>query len=135
MAQEPAMKRACLPVLALVSACGEAEQSAAPAPGAQQGTEAEDNRIACALAGADGFERACTVERASSEDGTVLVLRAPDGGFRRFLITGDGRGVVAADGAEPALVSAVGDNEIEVRVGRDRYRLPATVRPAPHQGQ
>jgi hypothetical protein len=35
---------------------------------------------------------------------------------------------MAADGAEPANVRIVGPNLIEVSIGGDRYRLPATVR-------
>jgi hypothetical protein len=57
----------------------------------------------------------------------VLTLHNPDGGFHRLLVTKDGRGVVAADGAEPAIVRVVGEREIEVAIGGDRYRLPATV--------
>ena len=58
----------------------------------------------------------------------VLTIRHPDGGFRRLRITADGRGVIAADGAEPARVSVIGPADIEVAVGGDRYRLPATVK-------
>jgi hypothetical protein len=58
----------------------------------------------------------------------MLTIRHDDGGFRRFRVLKDGRGVVTADGAEPALVSTIGSNAIEVQVGQDRYRLPATVK-------
>ena len=37
----------------------------------------------------------------------------------------DGRGLVSADGSEPAKVTVVGDGLIEVAVAGDRYRLPA----------
>lgn len=43
-------------------------------------------------------------------------------------MTNDGRGLVAEDGAEPAIVNPVSDREIEVSIAFDRYRLPATVR-------
>jgi hypothetical protein len=58
----------------------------------------------------------------------VLTLRQPDGGFRRLRVTGDGRGVIAADGAEQASVTLVAPVTIEVAIGNMRYRLPAVVR-------
>jgi hypothetical protein len=70
----------------------------------------------------------CTVERERTDAGLVLTLRDPDGGFRRLLATRDGRGLVAAAGAEPARVAVVGPDLIEVALGGHRYRLPATVR-------
>ena len=81
--------------------------------------------IDCQPAGASTFTHDCTVERADSPDGAILTLRHPDGGFRRLLITRDGLGVTAADGAEPAEVWMHGGREIEVRIADDRYRLPA----------
>ncbi len=62
----------------------------------------------------------------------MLTVRHPDGGFRRFAVTSDGSGLVSADGAEPAAVS-LRDGGIEVVVGTDRYRFPATV--AEHDGE
>jgi hypothetical protein len=35
---------------------------------------------------------------------------------------------VAADGADRAIVTIVADNQIEVALAGDRYRLPATVK-------
>jgi hypothetical protein len=84
--------------------------------------------VECALGGSSRYERACRVERLSGAEGLVLVLRAPDGGFRRLLVTRDGRGVVAADGAEAARVTVLDADSIEVAVGGDRYRLPARVK-------
>ena len=72
----------------------------------------------------------CTVERQQDGDGLVLVLRHPDGGFRRLRVTRDGQGVVAADGAQPAAVRIVGGRDIDVAIGGDHYRLPATIRAA-----
>ena len=68
------------------------------------------------------------MERSTTQEGLVLVLHHPDGGFRRLLVTTDGRGVVAADGSEQASVAVVGPGMIEVAIGEDRYRLPATVK-------
>ena len=92
-------------------------------------------RIECAVGRAQSFEPGCTLERSASAEGLTLTIRKPDGGFRRLLVTGDGRGVTAADGAEPAIVSVAGENRIEVAIGGDRYRLPATVRAGAQQGQ
>ncbi|WP_294280980.1 hypothetical protein [uncultured Sphingomonas sp.] len=83
--------------------------------------------VECALSGAAGFTRDCTVEQSASADGAILTVRHPDGGFRRFRVTQDGRGVAAADGSVPAQVRVAGDCQIEVQLGDDRYRLPATV--------
>ncbi|WP_308461528.1 hypothetical protein [Sphingomonas citricola] len=91
---------------------------------------ADDGLINCAVGSAATLSRVCSVERQESDRGLVLTVRHPDGGFRRLLVTRDGRGVVAADGALPAQVTLVGANEIEVALGDDIYRLPATIRGA-----
>ena len=85
-------------------------------------------RVACALSGATAFRLDCEMDRISGPDGERLVLGRADAGYRRFAVTRDGRGIVAADGAEPAHVEVVEDGLIEVSVGNDRYRLPATTR-------
>jgi hypothetical protein len=103
-------------LLPFVAACG----------GPPAATRAED-RIECAVDGAAAFERICTVERTAGPE-VLITLRSPSGGFRRLLVTRDGRGVTAADGAEPATVTIVGKDLIEVSIGSDRYRLPARVR-------
>ncbi|QIG81914.1 hypothetical protein G5C33_11495 [Sphingosinithalassobacter tenebrarum] len=84
--------------------------------------------ILCAPRGATDFARVCSIDRTPTQDGLFLTIRQPDGGFRRLLVTTDGRGVVAADGAEKAVVTPLSGTEIEVEVGGDRYRLPATVK-------
>ncbi|WP_314374919.1 hypothetical protein [Sphingomonas paucimobilis] len=83
--------------------------------------------IECALGGHASFRRDCTVEQSAAGEAVVLTVRHPDGGFRRLQVTQDGRGVAAADGALPAVVSVEGEKQIGVAVGTDRYRLPATV--------
>ena len=88
----------------------------------------EDGKINCRIGAATSFARVCTIERVQGQAGTILIIRKPDGGFRRLLVTTDGRGVVAADGAEPARVTVTGDGRIDVSVGGDHFRLPATVR-------
>jgi hypothetical protein len=87
-----------------------------------------DDWVECAVDGAAEFTRVCEVERTTGPEGLVLTLRSPSGSFRRLQVTGDGRGVIAADGAEPAIVAVRGPGQIEVSIGRDRYRLPATLR-------
>lgn len=91
---------------------------------------ADEGRVNCALDGSKEMQRVCTVDRADTKDGLVLTVSHPDGGFHRLLVTKDGRGVVAADGAEKAQVAIVDGNEIEVGIGDDAYRLPATVKAA-----
>lgn len=85
-------------------------------------------RIFCALGGAQGFRLDCTMDRMVNSDGVVLVLGRADAGYRRFRVISDGRGVIAADGAEQAHVTVIDGGMIEVAVGSDRYRLPATIR-------
>ncbi|MFA5989368.1 MAG: hypothetical protein WC803_07160 [Sphingomonas sp.] len=83
--------------------------------------------IACATGGDRAFAPRCSVEQEVSARGTQLTVRNPDGGFHRLLLTADARGVIAADGAVAAIVSVTGADEIEVALGKDRYRLPATI--------
>ena len=114
------MRHAATAALFLLFACSDAESVEERVAAAK----ASDDGIDCALGGASNFERACMVER---EDGRMLTIRHPDGGFRRLRVTDDGRGVVVADGAAAAEVHVIGDNRIEVAIGEDRYRLPATI--------
>ena len=104
---------------------GNEQMAAANGPAAPQNPGLA---IECSLSGGRGFSRDCTVEQSSSDEGAILTIRHPDGGFRRLRVTQDGRGVAAADGALPAQVSVAGDRQIDIQVGEDRYRLPATVR-------
>jgi hypothetical protein len=116
-------------VLVLLASCGDTGASRGERTGA--GAASGEALIDCATDGSRQWERACTVESRQGADGPLLVLRGPDGGFRRLAVTNDGRGVAAADGAEPALVTPAGEGLIEVAIGKDRYRLPATVKSAP----
>jgi hypothetical protein len=121
------MKRICLLLLPIfLSACGDGDGEA-PKDALASAPEGAE-RIECALGGAETFEPVCAVDRAQSPDGLTLTLRSPSGSFRRLLVTKDGRGVVAADGVEQATVTPVGSDRIEVAIGGERYRLPATVR-------
>ena len=113
------MRTILLATSLLLAACNDA----VPA-GQADGADTGDGRIECRPAGAADFAPVCLLERG----GEMLTLRKPDGGFRRLVVATDGRGVVAADGAEPAIVSVIGEGRIEVSIGGDAFRLPATVR-------
>jgi len=89
---------------------------------------AREEKISCAVDGEADFAQVCTVRRDVGGRGVTLTLSAPSGGFRRLVVTHDGRGVVAADGAEPAIVTPVTDGSIEIALGSDRYRIPATIK-------
>ena len=88
----------------------------------------EPPKIPCAAPGATELTPVCTFDTTETPAGTILTLRHPDGAFHRLQITRDGRSVIAADGAEPAKVTPLGRDQIEVELGGARYRLPATVR-------
>ena len=108
---------AALGVLLLAACSSDAADVPPPDP---------DSLIDCALAGATTFARDCAVERSQADSGLVLVVHHPDGGFRRFEVLTDGRGLASADGADKAQIAVHGDG-IEVAVGADRYRFPATI--------
>ena len=115
-------------LLLLLAGCGDPDAATDLALETAEQKAADDGRIECAVEGAADFGRVCALERVQGPEGTTLTLRHPSGGFRRLLVTDDGRGVVAADGADPAIVSVISGNRIEVALAGDRYRLPATVK-------
>ena len=111
-------------LLRVLAACSGAPQDEAASQ------TAAASAISCAVSGATVFAARCHVEQSPSKDGLILTLRHPDGGFRRLLVVRDGRGVIAADGADKAVVTPIAGNMIEVSLSGDTYRLPATVRGA-----
>lgn len=113
---------ALLALAVALAACSDNGQSASAA------AADDDSKIACALAGAKQFTRVCTIERVQADGKLTLVVRHPDGGFRRFEVLTDGRGVRVADGSEQAETALVG-SDLEVVVGADAYRFPATRKP------
>ncbi len=121
------MRRSLLAPLLLTLALAGCDQSS-PGVGQTTADASKGASVPCALAGASSFGAACTVERMNSADGLVLVMHHPDGGFRRLLVATDGRGVMAADGSDQASITVVDPGTIEVGIGGDRYRLPATVK-------
>lgn len=81
---------------------------------------APDDRIECAVHGATTFTKNCAVERG---EGTLLVLRHENGGFRRINLTSDGA-ISPADGSDAAAGKLLPDGRFELVIGGDRYRLP-----------
>ena len=102
--------RAAIVAALLLAGCGSGEALPEGAP------------VECALGGAAGFVPDCTMERQERGGERLLIVRHPDGSFRRFQIGVPGRGLITADGADTALVER-GDGQVEVSVGPDRYRL------------
>lgn len=117
-----------LAALGLLAACG----ADAPEPERVEERRAEaaddSGRILCAVGNVD-LTRDCTIDRTVDDSGTTLAVRRPDGGFHRLLVTKDGTGVAAADGAQAASVVIVGGSEIDVTIGDARYRIPARIDP------
>lgn len=108
------MRRLLLSSVLLLAACS---------PTSGDGKQDRET-LPCALNGAATFAPACALERSRSADGVILTVRHPDGGFRRFIETGEQGGVAPADGAERAVFSR-SEGGIEVLIGGDRYRFPA----------
>jgi hypothetical protein len=98
-------------------------------------TPEDDGRVECRIGADREYNRFCTLERSRTEQGLLLTIHKPDGGFRRLIDKRDGRGVVAADGAEQAQVQIVGTDKIEVAIGGDTFRLPARIGPVPQTRQ
>ncbi len=72
-------------------------------------------RIDCAVGPGAELGADCMVERACE----VLVIRHPDGSFRRL----NAADLSAADGSDGAQIVAGGET-VEVQVAGDRYRWP-----------
>ena len=99
---------------------------AAAGPPGPASTEGGAARIDCALDGAEAFKPVCAVDRAEVDGALILIVRHPDGGFRRFEVLKDGHGLAAADGADEAKLSIDGQFLV-AEVDGDRYRFPATI--------
>jgi hypothetical protein len=84
------------------------------------GDEMRGEPIACTIAAVTG--QTCKLERIGDD----FVVHHPDGGFRRFALAPDGKGIVPADGADAA-TSKVAEGTVDVAVGQDRYRIPQSL--------
>ena len=118
----PGFRREGLLLVAALSACHRNDPRAA-----ESRADAAAPHFPCAQ-GSAPLAPDCTAERKQTDKGWIVTIRHPDGHFRRLRVTDDGRGVVAADGAQPATVTPAGPDAIDVAIAGDRYRLPATVR-------
>ncbi len=108
--------------------CGGDAGSSAPEQGKSQTASKNDGKVECALAGSDSFERTCSTEQIALDGGIMLVIRHPDGGFRRFNILTDGRGLAPADGFDITRIALLDNNMILLSSGDDKYRLPALIK-------
>ena len=124
------MRTVLLAPLLLAVACSQDSANTQALAVAKANQVADGGLVNCAVDGAATFARSCTLDRRQTLDGLVLTVRHPNGGFRRLRVTKDGRGVAAADGGEPANVAITGPSEIEVGIGDDHNRRPATVKGA-----
>lgn len=87
----------------------------------------EDGKVDCAIGRGGTWAHNCLVDRSGGPDGALLTFRHPDGGFRRFRIVTDGRGLVPADGAEQMKLTLLEKRRIEIAIGPDRYRMAVTI--------
>lgn len=107
---------ALLPVIAALAACSAAE-------------EAPKGRVIdCTVGGSEKFLPDCFVEDSRLGERRFLTVRHKDGTFRRFEMVDDGRGVIAADGADEATAKWSAEGVLEVSVGKDRFRFPARMK-------
>jgi len=123
-------------VLALAACSSDPQPDAGQTQAGVETPASEDDAattIECALGGG-ALKKQCEVEQVRVGDKLMLVVRHPDGGFRRFEVLKDGHGLAVADGAEQ-VVSEVGDGSLDVTVGKDRYIFPAKVKSPGHAAQ
>ncbi|MFN3468444.1 MAG: hypothetical protein ACK4G2_00810 [Novosphingobium sp.] len=97
--------------------------------GCSRGEDKPQGRVIdCQLAGAAKFAPDCFVQDSRVGDRRFLIVQHRDGAFRRFEMVDDGRGVIAADGADEATARWSAEGVLEVTVAGDRYRFPAQVK-------
>ena len=118
------MQRASFVALALaLGACSKGSSETA-GPEVAEGGE----HIECALGPGMDFVRDCAIERSREGGVYKMIVRHPDGGFRRFEVGAD-NAIAASDGADAVQVALKGA-VAEVTVGEDRYRIPLERAPA-----
>ncbi len=118
-------------LLAACSVKGEQGQAgaAAEADSEAPASSAAPVAVSCALKGAQEYRDRCTIERLASDGRSYIVLRHPDGGFRRLEELEAGKRYKALDGADEVVVDANGA-DMELTIGEDHYLFPGP-QPAP----
>jgi myo-inositol-hexaphosphate 3-phosphohydrolase len=127
----PIYKSLILAAMFLLASCEDRTKENTTLAAAEQEaaqTAANDGKIECAVSKAIDFTRSCQTERIAGNGEKLLVIRHPDGGFRRFKILDNGKGLIAADGFDKVSIKILDDGLIEVETGGDRYQLPAMVK-------
>lgn len=83
--------------------------------------------VECRLGGAADFASECALHWSglAGQAARLLLVRHPDGGFRRLLVSEDGKRINVADGAEMPRVTMQG-GVAEIAIGGDAYRIPAS---------
>lgn len=110
---------------AIAMACSDAGAAGADPAGAASASGASSRaNVACALNGALSYDSTCTIEQVAIAGSSTVVIRHPNGSFRRFEVLAGG-GLGEADGAQRAVVLRNG-TKLEVTLGADRYRLEAS---------
>lgn len=118
-----------IPALSLLAALTLAPAACNSSNDVPETTADVDGKLFCSVDGAADMTQSCTLERIDGPEGQILVVHHPEGGFRRFRIVRDGRGVIPADGAEPSKLFIAAENSVDILIGSDRYRFPATIGP------
>ena len=114
-------------ILILMACCGIAACSGGDAPPDPKEPAEGEEHVACAVGGETVFREVCAVDRVRRNGVLTLVVRHPDGAFRRFDVLDDGRGLAVSDGAQQA-VARYENGFAELAVDQDRYRFPITLK-------
>lgn len=118
--------RGALAIVGLLAAASCSRNETSAPPKVAEGPE----HVECALGPGTAFAKDCAIERSRDGETYKMILRHPDGGFRRLEVDANNT-IVAADGADAAQIVLNG-TIAEVTVGEDRYRIPLQPRePAP----
>lgn len=114
--------RGAVSVIAVLALAACSKNEAAPPPKVAEGPE----HVECALGPGTTFAKNCAIERSREGETYRMILRHPDGGFRRLEVDANNT-IVSADGADAAQIVLNG-TVAEVTVGEDRYRIPLEAR-------
>ncbi len=122
-----------LPVI-LLAACsaksGDGQASPSGEASAPASASTAPATVSCALNGTREFKDECQLERSAGEGRSYIVLRHPDGGFRRIEELEAGKRYKSLDGADEVVVEA-NEADLELTIGDDHYLFPGPS-PAPN---